>query len=466
MDQLIETVKELKVSSLGPKDGKPVLRQAAMDFQVQNVDDWKDIKNIIDLVDKIPVIRFYAGDSSTKTPSVIRCEACFNLIVDRMNHSKNGSPANIALRGIGKYSGSLSSGLLLPHDKTESVMNGGNQYWYEIKRCVKLHVNCTGDHSQLHFEALQHQATTKKRDARGTRVVENLVKIAWSVIKSKSAGLHFENEIASHISTGSDLGDMCHSRNHFNEILAAMNAWIDSQTGAHLSKPLPSTSFPPHFYITADKSTPQRISHQAILICPMIQGKRVAIPVNSPVVYSSHKDGNPGSVSGVCADQLASQIVNTVKDTYKDSTEFSLQQAWQGTCCDGQYQAQEFKQTLHKELDLPVDPIFSQIIWDPSHWINLSILDIRDGKLGSSASFLKRIVTRAKNIHTMFQRGKMLSSAIALSKEEHLKLRLSKGSCTTRFWSSQFEEFNIIIQSFATYVQAFRAFGYSEVKWR
>ena len=58
----------------------------------------------------------------------------------------------------------------------------------------------------------------------------------------------------------------------------------------------------------------------------------------------------------------------------------------------------------------------------------------------------------------------MLSSAIALSKEEHLKLRLSKGSCTTRFWSSQFEEFNIIIQSFATYVQAFRAFGYSEVK--
>ena len=47
VDQLIETVKELKVSSFGPKDGKPVLRQAAMDFQVQNVDDWKDIKNIL-----------------------------------------------------------------------------------------------------------------------------------------------------------------------------------------------------------------------------------------------------------------------------------------------------------------------------------------------------------------------------------------------------------------------------------
>lgn len=55
VDQLIGTVKELEVSSFGPKDGKPVLRQAAMDFQVQNVDDWKDIKNI-DLIDKIPVI--------------------------------------------------------------------------------------------------------------------------------------------------------------------------------------------------------------------------------------------------------------------------------------------------------------------------------------------------------------------------------------------------------------------------
>ena len=102
-----------------------------------------------------------------------------------------GAQQMIVLRGIGKYSGSLSSSLLLPHDKIESVMNGGNQCWYEIKRCVNQHVNCSGDHLKLHFNALQHQAATKKRDARGTRVAENLVKSAWSVIKSKSAGLHF-----------------------------------------------------------------------------------------------------------------------------------------------------------------------------------------------------------------------------------------------------------------------------------
>jgi hypothetical protein len=58
----------------------------------------------------------------------------------------------------------------------------------------------------------------------------------------------------------------------------------------------------------------------------------------------------------------------------------------------------------------------------------------------------------------------MLSSTIALSKQNDLELRMTKGSCTTRFWSSQFQEFEIIIQSFAAYIQAFRAFGYSEVR--
>ncbi|CAB3991037.1 Hypothetical predicted protein [Paramuricea clavata] len=247
-------------------------------------------------------------------------------------------------------------------------------------------------------------------------------------------------EIAAHISTGSDLGDMGHSRNHFNKILTTMNVWIDLQTGRFFTRPLPSTSFPPHFYITADKSTPQRISNQAVMICPMVNGKRVAIPVNSSVVYSTDDDGNPGSVSGGCADQLAKQIIKKT--------------SWQGTCCDGQYQAQEFRETLHNELNVP----------DLSHWINLAILDIRDEKCGSSSLYLKCIVTRAKNIHTMFQRGKMLSSAIALSKQNDLELRMTKGSCITRFWSSQFQEFEIIIQSFAAYVQAFRAFGYSEVR--
>ena len=81
------------------------------------------------------------------------------------------------------------------------------------------------------------------------------------MIKSKSAAQHFESQITAHVSTGSDLGDLGHSRNHFNEIMAAISAWIDRQTAIFLSNPLESTSFPPHFFITADKSSPRRLSN-------------------------------------------------------------------------------------------------------------------------------------------------------------------------------------------------------------
>lgn len=121
--------------------------------------------------------------------------------------------------------------------------------------------------------------------------------------------------------------------------------------------------------------------------------ERVAIPVNSPEVYSPSARGEAGDVVGGCADQLARQLIKTIQDAYVDSENLNLKAAWQRTSCDGQYQAQEFHSTLHKELGILVDPTFSAIIWDPSHWINLAILDIRDDKVGSSGGFLKRLVS-------------------------------------------------------------------------
>eukprot|EP00794_Sanderia_malayensis_P013290 gene13289-biopygen10600 len=195
-----------------------------------------------------------------------------------------------------------------------------------------------------------------------------------------------------------------------------------------------------------------------------MNGERVAIPVNSPVVYASRNEENPGEVFGGCADDLATQIIETISNTYKDSKDFSLKSAWVGTCCDGQYQALNFKSILHAQLGIPMDETFSEVVWDPSHWLNLSILDVRDGKRGSSESYLKRIINRAKNVHTMFQRGKMLSTAITISRAKNLKLKMTKGSCSTRFWTSQYDEFMTIIQCYPVYLEAFRKFGFSELK--
>ena len=248
---------------------------------------------------------------------------------------------------------------------------------------------CSGEHSQLHYDALQHEAVMKKRQERGERVTQNLIRIAVGVIKSKSAAQHFESQIAAHVSTGSDLGDLGHSRNHFNEIMAAISAWIDRQTAIFLWNPLESTSFPPHFFTTADKSSPRHLSNQAVMICPMVNGERAAIPINSTIVYSSKNKDDVGNVSGATAGELANQIVVTIKQAFEPATpdfpEFDLKLSWQGI----KYQAKEFGDTLHEVLDVDIDPEFSAVIWDPSHWINLAILDIRDDKIGSSSAFLK-----------------------------------------------------------------------------
>ena len=55
---------------------------------------------------------------------------------------------------------------------------------------------------------------------------------------------------------------------------------------------------------------------------------------------------------GGVADQLASQIIKTVKKAYEYSEGFLLEQAWQGRNCDEQYQAQAFKQTLFERVKL------------------------------------------------------------------------------------------------------------------
>ena len=58
----------------------------------------------------------------------------------------------------------------------------------------------------------------------------------------------------------------------------------------------------------------------------------------------------------------------------------------------------------------------------------------------------------------------MLSSAIAIVQEKHIRLKMTQGNCTTRFWSSQYQQFQNIISSFEVYAEAFRQFGYCEMK--
>jgi hypothetical protein len=170
-------------------------------------------------------------------------------------------------------------------------------------------------------------------------VAKNLVRVALSVVKSKCAAVHFETQIAAHITTGSDMGDIGHSYKQFNDILMAGEAYLDAQVEKYLLTPLPNTLLPPHFCGLADKSTIHRITNQGVMISTMVNGYKTAIAVQAPIVYNaSEDDSNASAVTGACAPELAENMFKTIKTAYPNLATI-LNTSWQGNVLDGQYQA-------------------------------------------------------------------------------------------------------------------------------
>ena len=68
-----------------------------------------------------------------------------------------------------------------------------------------------------------------------------------------------------------------------------------------------------YFYVTCDKSTPSRISNQAILLCTMVDGSREAIAVSTEEVYESNNTVFSGDVSSATARELPLKVFSKVK---------------------------------------------------------------------------------------------------------------------------------------------------------
>ena len=291
--------------------------------------------------------------------------------------------------------------------------------------------------------------------------------IALTVVKTKSAATHYETMIASHSFTGSDVGELRHSRKQFSAILRAAETWCDRQIADYLSTPLPSTKLSPHYYATCDKSTPNRISNQAILLCLMVGGHRKAIAVSAKEVYNETDTNVDGDVNGAQAPELANTLFNEIKAAYPKVEETTLKGAWMGTVCDGAYAtAAEFERTLLALLDQEkYDRSFFTVLWDPPHFLDLAFSDVFDGKLGTSGAFVKQLIERTCVVHRIFQRGKMLKHAMVMEeKEDELVLKLTSRACSTRFTTSQYMEFHKILASLPLFIKTFREFQFSELK--
>ncbi len=96
---------------------------------------------------------------------------------------------------------------------------------------------------------------TARKKLRGMKCTENLVACSIEVVKTKSAALHYETQVGYGSFLGADMGDVQHSRKQFPVLIATAVTVIRREINAWLSTPNAATQFPPHSYITCDKSS-------------------------------------------------------------------------------------------------------------------------------------------------------------------------------------------------------------------
>lgn len=84
------------------------------------------------------------------------------------------------------------------------------------------------------------------------------------------------------------------------------------QTKEFLKQPLESTGLPPHISLAVDKSTPHRETNHAVLVILPVKGKRIAMPVDAPTVYTVDEKTNV--IKGGTGSDLVKQILTVLKD--------------------------------------------------------------------------------------------------------------------------------------------------------
>ena len=120
----------------------------------------------------------------------------------------------------------------------------------------------------------------------------------------------------------------------------------------------------------------------------MLNGIKTAILVQAPAVYhsvESDDEEDPGEVTGACIPELAQTMFTTITTAYPGLVNI-IGSSWQGTVLDGQYQPKGFANKLWDLLGKSRST-FTDVLWDPPHWVHLAVEDVLEGKSGQSKEF-------------------------------------------------------------------------------
>ena len=351
-------------------------------------------------------------------------------------------------RPTGGPSGSLSLGMHLTEDDYQMHVGGHNSKWYRLKKRMIDHLSVSND-THLHALSFKQRMAPIKR--RGLLVVKNLLRTALGVVKTKSAARQYESRVAELWASGGDVGDYSHSRTLFVDMLKVACAYIDKEISSFLEKPLPNTGLAPHFYVTADKSTNHRVTNQACVICPVVEGERQGILLSLSPVYTN-ADGT-GGVGNKLADLIYEDI-----NRHANMSGSKLM-AMQGKVMDGQYLTAPFVQAMNKPLfqffpedqqELARDPFWWPCEWDHGHWLDKVFEKFKD------TAFVNRLLKRTALFHQLFRFGKMHSVAKETAKDLKLPFRVTVPFAVQRFMSSSYQQLLKLEKSFEAYVETFR----------
>ncbi|CAB3982584.1 Hypothetical predicted protein [Paramuricea clavata] len=276
--------------------------------------EWKVVKNIVELVSHVEDLAIYPMSEEDEEGlfkeggAILRCETCFSLYKDKANKL---TPVKAAQK-LASDCRSICTGKYLSPERMESAMAGQGESWRKMKSSILRHMICAED-GQTHFKALTMLSEEKNLKKIHYDAAETLLKSALTAVKVKSAAIYYEDHIAFAFSIGAQVGQCGHSRKLVPDMVKCLLASIHEKTKAEVSKCLPSTGLPPHYYMAVDKATVNKRSNQGVIICPMIDGKKVPIGVGAPEVYSPSINGN---VEGSKADDSAAQAFKEITNKF------------------------------------------------------------------------------------------------------------------------------------------------------
>ena len=418
------------------------VEQKATDSKIKYVgeNEIKQAQNLMEV--SHPDIYIEAEDDYCK----VTCVCCQNYIKAHTNVKKMLS-SHLA----------YGNSLVYEEKKREQLISGGNQTWYSFKMSLQEHLSCHSSRSggQFHFKAKQFEMKTSKSEKEHIRLNTAVVSAGIEVCKMKAAAYSFESLISLLSFCGTDGGDIGHSKNQFPDIVKAAYQYILNKTKKYMETPLPSTGMRPHFSTAVDKSTPHRDTNQAIVIIIPVDGVRVAVPIDAPLVYKISEPGSDVLSGGTGAD-LADQVINTLEKIGITGEGLSYLRA---VHADGQYQAKTFQDSLRAHMHgvgTQIDNYFL-MPWDPSHWIDIVMEEVRERNLTTSP-FLKRLVKRSNKLYKMFGHGRGHQEYKGLAKSLGLRALETVTFATTRFFSSAYEQWDKIYLCYESLIKAYCTF--------